>query len=156
MPVLYKRFHDLEQMLGWMLRVGAIDKELYDKVLEGPFSFKYRYPAQDASSLIRALGEAKNPNSQLSMISNTAGVKVVGDTVVPVKRSDVVGMDPRAVTELIHEKLERDELPFGQGLELMEVVVKKLEKAGELDDEEATEFLDTMRRLGKLRKKLGL
>lgn len=153
---LFPIFTDVERVLTSMVENGWIDSALYGRVIDSRFSFKQTLPDMAMSTILKGVSESKNANVFLSMWSTAAGAKRIGDKIVPVMKSDIPGMDAREMHELINERLMREEVSFKDGMDVVKAIIERAKVRGEMDDEEAKEFITAASTVQRHLSKIGV
>lgn len=137
----YRTFHRTEMIWTHMLELGLISSAVYESVMGARLSFKFNLPAMAAPDYIKFVATSSNPAPLLALVSQSVGAKKLGDSTVPIRREDVMGMDPRTIQDLMQERLVRQELSLEGALAAAEIVISKQVEEGSLDDEDAKDLV---------------
>lgn len=140
MPKTFSKFHNLDAIVHHMYEKGWISKETFEGTQNSRFSYKQKMPAEAAQDYIEGVMGAKNPAPVMAMVSQAAGARRRGDKVEPILRSEVPGMDPRSIQQVINDPLVTEELSLSAGMEFMQIMAAKMANEGEIEDEDVKEF----------------
>jgi hypothetical protein len=88
------------------------------------------------------------------LVSQSVGAKKLGDSTVPIRREDVLGMDPRTIQELMEERLVRQEMSLDGALAAAELVISKQVDEGSLDDDDAKDLVRSARQFKRVIERL--